>query len=65
MADIARVAVVQLVGEAKLGTDQPGGDLGDKFFECVGLVAKAFAEGAREPVAMAGQCPVSWTLTLA
>jgi len=41
--------VMELTGQAEIGTDQALTDGGDQFFEGISLVAEAFAEGPLEP----------------
>lgn len=58
MADIAGMAVMQLVGQPELSTAEPGTDFGDQLLESISLVAEALAEGARQAIGMSRPVPL-------
>lgn len=53
MRHIARMTVMEDVGQTKVSTAEPRPDLRDQFFERIGLVAEALAEGPCESAGMA------------
>ena len=48
VGDIARMIVVELIGQSELCADETAADLGDQLLECVCLVPKPLAERPRE-----------------